>query len=700
MHSNRLIQEKSPYLQQHAHNPVDWYPWGPEAFDKAAREKKPIFLSIGYSTCHWCHVMERESFEDPAVARLMNAAFVAIKVDREERPDIDQVYMAVCQMMTGSGGWPLTILMTPEKNPFFAGTYLPKANLFGRIGMLDLIPRIQAMWLTRRGELIASADNLTRALHEASSAPPGQELDASTLHKAYEQLAQRFDERYGGFGEAPKFPAPHHFLFLLRHWKRTGDKHSLRMVQETLDKMRAGGIYDQIGFGFHRYATDREWLAPHFEKMLYDQALLIMAYAETGAATGAKRYEQTAREICAYVLRDMTAPDGGFYSAEDADSEGQEGKFYIWTEEQIRRVLEADEADLAVKVYSVKENGNFREEATGMPSGANILHIAAPLAQIAASLGMTEEALCARLAMIRPKLFAVRRERIHPGKDDKILTDWNGLMIAALAKASRAFDEPDFAAAAVRAADFILGNMRRSDGRLLHRCRDGEATITAHLDDYAFMIWGLIELYETTFETQRLQLALELNNHLWKHFWDREKGGFYFTADDAEVLPVRRKEIYDGALPSGNSVAMLNLLRLGKMSGNAEFEKQAAAVGRAFSANVTQFPAGSTFLMTALDFAVGPAYEVVVAGDSQTTGVKDMLRALGKAFIPNAVALLRRGEQDPPDIVRIADFTRNQPGIAGKATAYVCVNYACRAPTTDINEMLNQLGGRAAAKER
>jgi uncharacterized protein YyaL (SSP411 family) len=689
---NRLIFEKSPYLLQHADNPVDWYPWGPEAFEKARGEDKPIFLSIGYSTCHWCHVMEHESFEDPEVARLMNEVFVSVKVDREERPDLDNIYMAVCQMMTGGGGWPLTIIMTPDKKPFFAGTYFPKESRYGRIGILDLIPRVKEVWITKPDEVLKSANQITIALQQISSGAPGEDPGESTLRTAYEQLAQRFDGQYGGFDSAPKFPTPHNLLFLLRYWKRTGNEKALQMVEKTLRALRSGGIYDHVGFGFHRYSTDQLWLVPHFEKMLYDQALLAMAYTEAYQATGKGEYAQTAREIFTYVLRDMTAQTGGYYSAEDAESEGEEGKFYLWTEEEIRQILPAKEADLIIAVFGIEKEGNFHEEASGKQMGRNILHLKKGLHEIASDLKISEEQLRKRLEDSRGKLFAAREKRINPNKDDKILTDWNGLMIAALAKGARILDEPPYAEAAGQALNFILENMRKPDGRLLHRYRDGEATLPAYVDDYAFLIWGMLELYETTFEVCYLQTALDLNNDLVKHFWDDKAGAFYFTADDAEKLLVRQKDIYDGAIPSGNSVAALNLLRLGRITANPNFEEKAVKIGRVFSQTIKRLPSGYTQLMLAVDFGVGPSYEVVITGKTGTKDTKAMIGALRRHFVPNKVVLFRPSEEESPDIIRLAEYTTYQTSIDSKATAYVCLNYNCKFPTTDKGKMLELLG--------
>jgi uncharacterized protein YyaL (SSP411 family) len=691
---NRLINEPSPYLRQHAHNPVDWHPWGPEAFERAQRENKPIFLSIGYSTCHWCHVMAHESFEHPEVARLMNETFVSIKVDREERPDIDNVYMSACQAMTGSGGWPLSIIITPDKRPFFAATYIPRESRFGLIGMMELIPRIKELWATRRGEALSLSSKIAAVLQQTSQDTAGEELDETTLELTYEQLAKRFDGQHAGFSDAPKFPTPHNLLFLLRYWKRRDNKTALDMVEKTLQAMRRGGIYDHVGFGFHRYSTDSQWLVPHFEKMLYDQAMSAMAYTEAYQATGKEDYEKTAREIFTYVLRDITAPEGGFYSAEDADSEGEEGKFYLWTQEEVRQALGNEELDFVAEVFNIEKDGNFAEQATGRRSGVNILHVKKSLGELASDLNLSQHDLQKHLEVIRQKLFAYREKRVHPMKDDKILTDWNGLMIAALAKGAQAFDEPEYAQAACRAADFILGNMRKADGRLWHRYRDGQAGIEANLDDYAFLVWGLIELYEAIFKARHLGVALELTGDMVRHFWNEDGGGLYLVPDDGESLLVRKKEIYDGAIPSGNSVAMLNLLRLGRMTANSDLEEKAAKIGRAFSGSVKQLPSAHTQLMVALDFGIGPCYEVVIAGNAKAEETKAMVKALRTRFLPTKVVLLNPGEQKSPEIAQLAEFTRNQSSIGGKATAYVCLNYNCKLPTTDINKMLELLNVR------
>ena len=690
--SNRLQHEQSPYLLQHKDNPVDWWAWSDDAFEAARAQNKAIFLSIGYSTCHWCHVMEHESFEDEQVARLMNDAFINIKVDREERPDIDHIYMTVCQLMTGSGGWPLTILMTPEMKPFFAGTYVPKESRYGRVGMVDLIPRVQQAWRQQHAEVLQSADDIAGALVEAAGQDTsGRHLDADALHLAFAQLRRRYDAKHGGFGTAPKFPAPHNLLFLLRYWKRTGEDHALRMVETTLDHMRLGGVYDHVGYGFHRYSTDTEWKLPHFEKMLYDQAMIALAYIEAYQATGKADYEQTAREIFTYVLRDMTASEGGFYSAEDADSEGREGKFYLWHFGELRATLGRDLADLVTQVYNVEAGGNFEEETTRERTGENILYLTKPLAEHA--LALDDATLRERLETARKRLFDHREKRIHPGKDDKVLVDWNGLMIAALARAARVFDDPAYAKAARRAAAFLLRTMRQKDGRLLHRYRNGDAAIPGALDDYAFLIWSLLELYETTFDVDHLKTALALNEQCLAHFWDKEHGAFFFAPDDGEALIVRQKEAYDSAIPSGNSVMMMNLLWLARLTGQADLEKKADELGSFFARTVFQQPSGFTAMLMGLDFGLGPSFEVVVAGDPEAADTQAMLTALRAPYVPNKVVLLRPDQDEQtPAIAEVAPFTEAQHSRDGAATAYVCRHFQCEQPTTDIAQMLVLLG--------
>ena len=688
---NRLIHEKSPYLLQHAHNPVDWYPWCGEAFDKARTENKPVFLSMGYSTCHWCHVMAHESFEDAEIGRLLNEVFVCIKVDREERPDIDKVYMSACQMMTGAGGWPLTIVMTPDRKPFFAATYIPRKSGFGRIGLLDLIPRIKEIWKERYDDILKSADQMVSSLQQKTPEKTDGTLSRDTIREAYEGLAALYDEKYGGFGQAPKFPTPHQLLFLMRYWKWHGERKALGMVVKTLQAMRCGGIYDHVGFGFHRYSTDRQWLVPHFEKMLYDQAMLAMAYTEAYQATGNDFFKRTACEIFTYVLRDMKSRGGGFYSAEDADSEGEEGKFYFWTEDEIRGLLGKSEAKLTIRAFGVEKAGNFVEQLTGEKSGRNILHLNKPPHELASSLGISEDALRHRLSAARLSLFAARDKRVRPYKDDKILVDWNGLMITALAKGAQVFMDKVYLKAAQNAVKFILDNMRELDGRLYHRHREGESAIMANLDDYAFLIWGLIECYEASHDASFLKTALKFQGDLTKHFWDKESGGYYFTPDDGEDLIVREKESYDGAVPSGNSVAMLNMVRLSRLTGNAELEGQAADISRALAGSVKRVPVGHTQFMMALGFLIYPAYEIVIAGRAGAEDTKRMIDALRGHFLPNTVILLRSPDDESSDIAGIAPFTKDLKPVEDKATAYVCTNLTCHSPTTDVPEMLRLL---------
>ena len=683
--TNKLITEKSPYLLQHANNPVEWYPWSEEAFKKARSEDKPIFLSIGYSTCHWCHVMAHESFEDPYVAKLLNETFVSIKVDREERPDIDKIYMTVCQLMTGSGGWPLTIIMTPDKKPFFAGTYFPKENRFGRIGIIDLIKRIDNLWKNERNQLLESSEKIIFALQNVNAESPGNSLTKSVLNSTYFQLSARFDKKNGGFGTSPKFPTPHNLLFLLRYWRRTGDENALAMVEKTQKQMRMGGLFDHIGFGFHRYSTDSNWLVPHFEKMLYDQALLTLAYLETYQATNNQEYANTAKEIMTYVLRDMTSPEGAFFSAEDADSEGEEGKFYVWSKKEIEEILGADKAEPFSKFYNVNVDGNFLDEATRVKTGKNILH------QNFSSTNSSNF----DLESTRKQLFEAREKRIRPHKDDKILTDWNGLMIAAFAKAGYILDAPNYIRAAKKAMNFILNQMKKSNGRLLHRYREGGADIPAFLDDYSFLIWGLINLYEATFDTLYLKKAVELTDEQLELFWDNSIGAFFFTAEDAELLLTRQKETYDGAIPSGNSVAMLNLLRLAQLTGNDNYEKKADHLGRVFAESVRANPVAHSLMMVAVDYAVGPTYSLVIAGDEGKDDTNAMLNEVRKQFLPNKSLIFRPTEKLNPEIDNLSNFVQFFDKYEGKATAYVCINKTCKAPTNDIKVAIEHLSSKS-----
>ncbi len=688
---NRLIGEKSPYLLQHAYNPVDWRPWGVEAFERARQEDKPILLSIGYSTCHWCHVMEKESFEDDEVAEIMNRVFVSIKVDREERPDIDHTYMTVCQIMTGGGGWPLNIVMTADRKPFFAGTYFPKNSRHGRIGLIELSERIEHLWLNDRAQIDDATEKIVTALNVPAPRGVSGALDLEVLRTAFQQLSQRFDPKYGGFGEAPKFPTPHNILFLLRYWKRSGDERSLQMVTKTLDQMRLGGIFDHVGFGFHRYSTDAQWLTPHFEKMLYDQAMLALAYTEAYQATSKISYKKTAEEIFDYVLRDLTSPEGAFYSAEDADSEGEEGKFYLWTLDEIRGALPDTEANLVERAFNVFSMGNFKEETTQSLTGRNILHLKRPLEQLNGQLGFSENQIQEIWESARKRLLQIREKRVHPHKDDKILTDWNGLMIAALSKASRVFGNKAYAVAAGKAANFIITSMCDTDGRLLRRYRLGEAGLSAHVDDYSFLVWGLLELYETTFEPQYLKIAVDLNKDFVQRFWDKEQGGFFFTANDSEKLLVRQKEIYDGATPSGNSVAAMNLIKLSRITGSTELDSMASDIGKAFSGPLTQFPSAYTQFLLFLDFLLGPSFEVVVVGPKGSTETENILSHLNASYIPNKVVVFKPCGEEDSDIISIASYTKDFGMVNQRATVYVCGNYTCESPTNDPEKMLSML---------
>ena len=689
--TNRLIKEKSPYLLQHAYNPVDWYSWSDEAFNKARQGDKPVFLSIGYSTCHWCHVMEKESFEDEEVAKLMNDTVISIKVDREERPDIDGIYMSVCQMMTGSGGWPLTIIMTPDKKPFFAGTYFPKESRYGRTGMKDLILQVKQLWKTKREELLKSSEKISSALMSSSSFTDGNPLNEDVFKTAYKEFEERFDEEFGGFGNAPKFPTPHNLMFLLRYWKRYGNVKALEMVEKTLIEMRKGGIYDHIGFGFCRYSTDREWLVPHFEKMLYDQALLVMAYSEAYQSTKKNFYKETAEEILTYIMRDMTSDEGGFYSAEDADSEGEEGKFYLWTTDEIKEIL-GNDSEIFIKFFNVEKEGNLPDGEAGLidsvhntRSDKNILHIKKGLSEFAVENDIDEKEFKKMLENGRQKLFEVREKRIHPYKDDKILTDWNGLMISAFSKAAQVFGKNIYSDYAVKAADFILLKMFHAEGRLLHRFRESEAAIFANVDDYVFFTAALLDLYETTFEVKYLKQALRLNDDLIEHFWDEERGGFFFTPGYGEKLITRQKEIYDGAIPSGNSVAMLNLLRIARITMNNSFEEKADKINRAFSRQIGKYPAGFTQFLVGLDFAIGPSYEIILTGEKNTKEAGLFLSIIEDRFIPNKIILFISSAEDP--INKIIPYLINYEVQGEKITVYVCENYTCNLPVSDAGEL-------------
>jgi len=674
--SNHLAGESSPYLLQHVHNPVDWYPWGEEAFARAKMEDKPILLSIGYSTCHWCHVMEEESFADAEVGKALNGSVIAIKVDREERPDIDQVYMQAAQMMNGGGGWPLNILMTPDKRPFFAATYIPKHSRFGRLGLIELIERVDAMWKTDRQKLLLPADQLAAAMADVHKPESAGKVDAGLARRAFEQQRTSFDSAHGGFGDAPKFPTAHRLLFLLRYWRHTGDIEALTMVEKSLSAMRRGGIFDQLGYGFHRYSTDAEWLLPHFEKMLYDQAMLLMAYSETYQATSKQEYAITARQIATYVLDEMQTEEGGFYSADDADSEGEEGRFYVWRMQELIDILGKEDAEFAAHVFGVQIDGNVHDEATGQKTGVNVLHMLNP---------PENKAEKARLEDVRKTLLAVRDKRIHPFRDDKVLTDWNGLMIAALSTAGRALGEQEYTDAATRAADFVLSSLRDEKGALLHRWREGNAGLTAHLDDYAFLIWGLTDLYQSNFDTHYLKSALTLNKAMLEQF-SSTSGAFYFTSKDAEALLVRPVDGFDDAIPSGNAVAMMNQLRLSALSGDAKLAERASDVPKAFAKDLNRAPSAFIWLLAAIQQGETGSSEIVLAGERNSPEMQAMIRALNKAYHPHSVWLFAT-----PELSSLAPFTSGYSSENGKPTAYVCQGGQCSLPVNSAKEMIQQL---------
>jgi len=634
--------------------------------------------------------MAHESFEDAEVARLMNEAFVNIKVDREERPDIDGVYMQVAQMITGRGGWPLTIVMTPDKRPFFAATYIPKENRYNILGMLGLIPRLKELWEIGQADIEGLTERIQAALQEEKRVSGVKTLDKDALNKAYTELSHRFDESRGGFSTAPKFLTPHNLLFLLRYWKCAGSERALSMVNRTLHEMRNGGIFDQVGYGFHRYSTDAEWLLPHFEKMLYDQAGLTMAYAEAYLATGNEEFVETVRQIVEYVFRDLRSPEGAFYSAEDADSEGVEGKFYVWSYDEVEAILDPDEFEVFTKVYNIRPEGNFREEATGEETGLNIPHLRVALDVVAAELGKTPSELSQVIETARLKLLSTREERVRPSRDEKVLTDWNGFMIATLAVAGRILRDRNMTSAAERAWGFIQTEMM-NEGRLFHRYSDGEVAVPGFLDDHAYTIWGLTELYETTFNPEYLRVAVDLNEHLFAHFWD-EEGGFYFTADYAEELLVRRKDAYDGAMPSGNSVALYNTVRLARLLGDENLEDRASETVMYFASEVSRAYSAYSMMLVGLDLAIGPSYELVLAGEEGTDDLEAMIDTLRSRYIPRKVVLLRGDGRQAEAITQLAPFTKFHTPMGGKTTAHVCVNHNCRLPTTDPERMLELMG--------
>jgi len=678
---NHLANETSPYLLQHANNPVDWYPWGPAALDRAKAEQKPIFLSIGYSACHWCHVMEHESFENEQIAKSLNEKFVCIKVDREERPDLDQLYMNAVQMMTGRGGWPMSVFLTPELKPFFAGTYWPPRASRGMPGFDQVIDSVANAWKNDRDAAVKSADRITAELRRRDQpSAAGETLPADLVAGAARHARQTFDKTYGGFGGAPKFPASMLLQVLMRHWHRQRDRGSINMVKVTLDRMASGGIYDHLGGGFARYSVDARWLVPHFEKMLYDNALLAKTYLEAYQITHDKNYARVVRETLDYVLRDMTDEKGGFYSTEDADSEGVEGKFYTWNPSQLREVLGKEAAATFARVYDVTDEGNFEH--------TNILNLPKSIAQQAKLLGREADDLAAELAASRAKLFAVREDRVHPHKDDKVLVAWNGLMIDTMARAGAVLGEPRYVAAADKAADFLLSEVRRDDGRLLHTWRHGQAKLDAYLDDYACLANGLVSLYEATFDGRRIDQAIELMQTVLDHFADEHEGGFFFTADDHEQLLVRSKDFVDNAVPSGNAIAATVLVRLSKLTGRVEYEDAARGVMLANVRLMQRAPSATSQTLIAVDLHLGPTYEMVLAGDPHDDASRKVLADLRSRFLPNKVlALASDGERAES----LADLVRGKSMLGGAPTLYVCEGFTCQAPAQGSDEIAHTL---------
>lgn len=679
---NRLIHEKSPYLLQHARNPVDWYPWSEDAFAKAKRENKPVFVSIGYSTCHWCHVMERESFENEEVARILNEKFVAIKVDREERPDIDAIYMLVCQMMTGQGGWPLSVFLTPERVPFYAGTYFPRESRYGMPGFKEVLLYLSQQYTENPDRIKDVGVQVKQALEASREKGKQTALTKETIGRAFQAYKQGFDPRYGGFGKAPKFPMPHSLVFLLMYAKFYENRDALRMATKTLDGLARGGIYDHIGYGFSRYSVDEKFLVPHFEKMLYDNALLVLAYTDAFRMTKNAQYKKITEEIITYVLRDMAHPDGGFYSAEDADSEGKEGKFYVWTPAEVKDVLGEQLGTLFCQAYGITGQGNF--EGKNIPN-----QITTHLESIAKKEGISPAALAEKLETARQSLFQHREKRVRPFRDDKILTAWNGLMIAALAKAGRVFHQPSYVQAAEKAVSFIRDNLIQND-RVMVRYRDGEVKNKGFIDEYAFLLWGYMELYESTFAPFYLAEAKKLAGNMIDLFWDGHGGGFFFSGNDDEPLLVRQKESYDGALPSGNSVAACQLLRLSKLTGDFTLEEKVQQLFQVFSKDIHDEPTAHAMMLQAGMHAQQATKEVVIVMDDKTKEVVDFINHIQENFYPGiSVMVVKRREQ--AKLSKIASFIEDYAMINGQPTIYVCENFSCNQPTNDFQTALDLL---------
>lgn len=688
-HENRLIHERSPYLQQHAHNPVDWYPWSQEAFDRAKNEDKPVFLSIGYSTCHWCHVMERESFENEDVASAMNANFVCIKVDREERPDIDNFYMSASQILTGSGGWPLNVIVTPDRKPVFAMTYIPKNSRGEQMGIIDLSNAIGELWKNSRAELIKKGSEVVSRLTTAAKKNSGDLLDQRFLKDSFSELAENFDETNGGFGVAPKFPTPHYLLFLMRYYHRYGDRKALDMVVQTIEKMSMGGIYDHVGNGFHRYSTDAGWILPHFEKMLYDQGMLIIALSELYSITHKRQYGDLILKIVDFLKREMHSDAGGFFTAIDADSEGIEGKFYTWSYNEIIGVLGENDGEFASEVFNADMAGNYHDESSGRNTGKNILYRDSGIEQILGKHNLTEEQFQSKLDECKEKLFDARLKRVRPSTDMKVISALNGIMISAMAGAYKATGNKELLDLAVSTADFILERLDAGQDRIFHTYCEGTATVEGFIDDYAYMIQGLIDLYETTFDVRHLKNAIRINKRALVEFLDTDDFGFYFTAKYRNELGQRRKEGYDGAIPSGNSVQVLNLLRLSQILENDDFETIAKKSINSFYDTVSRAPVFHLYLMCAVDLAIGPPVQVKIFRGSD--GVADAMIEHARSEYSPEMSLVVVDESNKEFFKDV--YTVTGSNVTGKSSATVCRDYSCLPGTDSLDTFKKQIKG-------
>ncbi len=702
--SNKLINEKSPYLLQHAFNPVNWYPWGEEAFEKARKEDKPIFLSVGYSTCYWCHVMEREVFENDSIAALMNKYIIAIKVDREERPDVDRVYMTALQTLTGGGGWPMSMFLTPDLKPFYGGTYIPPEAKYGRAGFPEILEAIYDAWQNKRQEVIQSGTNLTNHIKSFSSSttiPFNAGLES--LSKGYQSFENGYDAQNGGFNKAPKFPRPVVFNFLFRYYERTGDKKALEMSLHTLKKMAKGGMYDHIGGGFHRYATDNLWHVPHFEKMLYDQAQLVNSYLDAYQITHANFYANVVKDILNYVAMNMTHPQGGFYSAEDAESlpagtqtkVKEEGAFYTWPKKEFDKILSKDEAKVFNYYYGVDEKGNVNPSSDPYNefTGENILFIAHSKEEAANKFYLTKEEVSDILSEARKKIFSAREQRPKPHLDDKILVSWNGLMISAYARANQVLQNEEYLTSAINTAKFVLNNLYDKKNKLLlRRYRDGDAKYKAHLEDYAYLIQGLLDLYEASLNIEWLEAAIELTKQKINLFYDSANGGFFDTSGDDPSIIIRTKEFFDNAEPSGNSIAILNLLRLSQMTDNINWRETAEKSLAYFGERIKQAPQAMPQFLAAVDFSLSKPKQIIIAGSADDPHTKELLKEVHSRFIPNKIILLADGDMGQETLASYIPFIESVKMIDGKSTAYICENYACKLPTSDVKvvaELLN-----------